>query len=162
MGRLRPLGEFLFVDRPDPDNAEKWIETALQQNPELVAARLRAESDGDSASPEPAREDLERAERRIEAQTRAAYLGVVAEISRATALEQAVRSSQHALQATRAAFEAGTRSTADVIRAQNTLRQVETAQVLSRYDYALNVLRLRGAAGGLTQQELDATTDWFE
>jgi outer membrane protein len=65
------------------------------------------------------------------------------------------------LKATQAAFEVGTRSTVDVLTAESTLRQSETAYALSRYGYALNVLRLRRAAGGLTAQELEETNSWF-
>ena len=73
-----------------------------------------------------------------------------------------MRENQTAFEATRAGFEAGTRTTADVLTAQNHLRHAETAYANSRYDYALNVLRLHGAAGGLTAQELEKTNSWFE
>ena len=167
VGQLRPLVEDLPLDPPDPSNAEAWIETALQRNPVLAATRIRAEiADGDAAAEaetrESVREELERAARSTAIEARTAYLGVVAEISRALALRRAVRSSQTAFEATRAGFEVGTRSSADLLTAQNNLRQAETAYALSRYDYALNVLHLRGAAGGLTLDGLEDTQSWFE
>ncbi len=161
VGELRPIAEDLPLVMPEPSNAEAWIEAAMERNPELAATRLRAESAGD-AEARGARDDLERLARRTEAETRAAYLGVVSEISRGRALEQAVRSNQSAFQATRAGFEAGTRTTVDVLTAQSILREAETAYAHSRYDYALNVLRLRGAAGALTAEELADTEAWFE
>ena len=163
VGQLKPLVEDLPLDPPNPSNADAWIATALQRNPVLVSTRLRAEiGDGLVQAQRSAREELERVARSTESETRAAYLGVVSEMSRARALEQAVRANQTAFEATRAGFEAGTRTTVDVLTAQSTLRHAETAYVNSRYDYALNVLRLHGAAGGLTAEELEKTNSWFE
>jgi outer membrane protein TolC len=162
VGELRRIVEDLPLEVPNPASAEAWIETALQRNPVLVSTRLRAEGADGDPEVRRAREDLERVARRTESETRAAYLGVVSEISRVRALEQSVRSNQTALQATRAGFDVGTRSTVDVLTAQSNLRQSQTAHVRSRYDYALNVLRLRGAAGSLTAQGLEDTKSWFE
>jgi beta-lactamase regulating signal transducer with metallopeptidase domain len=163
VGGLRPLAEDLPLVPPNPNNAEAWIETALQRNPELLSTRIRAENaDGDDEARRAAREDLERLARRTEAETRAAYLGVVSEIPRVLALEQSVRSNETALKATEAGFETGIRTTVEVITAQSNLRQAETAYSDSRYDYALSVLRLQRAAGNLTAQELQKTNSWFE
>ena len=162
VGRLRPLVEDLPLTPPDPSNAEAWIETALQRNPVVISTRLRAESaDGNVEAQRSAREDLERVVRQTESETRAAYLGVVSDISRVLALQQSVKSSQTAVKATEAAFNVGTRTTVDVLTAQNNLRQAETAYVDSRYDYALNRLRLERAAGGLTAQGLEELNRWF-
>jgi outer membrane protein len=163
VGPLRPLVEDLPLTPPDPGNAEAWIETALQRNPALVSTRIRAESaDGNVEARRSAGEDLERVARRTESETRAAYVSVVSEIPRVRALEQSVRSNETALKATRAGFEVGTQTTVDVITAQSNLRKAETAYAHSRYDYALNVLRLRAAAGGLTGPGLEETRSWFE
>ena len=158
----RPIEDLPLVP-PDPNSPEAWIETALQRNPVLVSTRIRAErSDGDEEARASAREDLERVRRRTESETRAAYLGVVSDISRVQALERSVRSSETAFEATSAGFESGIRTTVDVLAAQNKLSQAETAYAHSRYDYALSVLRLQGAAGELTAQELEETNRWFE
>jgi outer membrane protein len=163
VGEVRSLVEDLPLDPPNPSNEQQWIETAMQQNPALVSARLRAESSsGDGAAQQLVRESLERLSRQIASETRANYLGVLSEIARVRALEQSVQSNETALQATRAAFDVGTRSTVDVMTAQSNLRQSETAYALSRYDYALNMLRLRRAAGGLTGRGLEAIDNWFE
>jgi outer membrane protein len=66
------------------------------------------------------------------------------------------------LKATQAAFEVGTRTTVDVLTADSILRHSETVYALSRYGYALNMLRLQRAAGGLTAQELERVAGWFE
>ncbi len=65
------------------------------------------------------------------------------------ALRQSVESNRTALRATEAGFEVGTQTTVDVLHAQNNLRRAETTYSRSRYDYILNVLRLKQAAGTL-------------
>ena len=102
-----------------------------------------------------AREQLQRVTRETERATRDAYLGVLSEISRVQALEQAVASSQTALEATQAGFEVGTRTIVDVLDAQFQLFQAITNFYQARYDYILNAMRLRQAAGMLQVQDLE-------
>lgn len=109
-----------------------------------------------------AKESLERVARETERQTRDAYLGVLSEISRVRALRQALESSQTALKATEAGFEVGTRTTVDVLDARRRLLQAETNLDRSRYDYILNVLRLKQAAGILTVEELETVNGWLK
>ena len=49
----------------------------------------------------------------------------------------------------------GTRTIVDVLNSQNNLRRAETTYARSRYDYILNVLRLKQAAGTLQVQDLE-------
>lgn len=102
-----------------------------------------------------AREQLQRVARETERATRDAYLGVLSEISRVRALEQAVESSRTALEATQAGFEVGTRTIVDVLNSQRTLYQAITNYYESRYVYIGNVLRLQQAAGTLQVQDLE-------
>ena len=93
--------------------------------------------------------------RETERQARDAYLGVVSERSRVKALEQAVASSRTALEATQAGFEVGTRTIVDVLNSQFSLYLAITNYYQSRYDYVLNALRLKQAAGNLAVQDLE-------
>ena len=102
------------------------------------------------------REVLQRVTRETERQTRDAYLGVLSEISRVNALERAVESNQTALEATQAGFDVGTRTIVDVLNAQFQLFQAMTNYRQSRYDYLLNVMRLKQAAGNLQVQDLES------
>lgn len=102
-----------------------------------------------------AREQLQRVTRETERQARDAYLGVVSERSRVKALQQAVRSSRTALEATQAGFEVGTRTIVDVLNSQFSLYLAITNYYQSRYDYVLNALRLKQAAGNLAVQDLE-------
>ncbi len=100
------------------------------------------------------RERLERTARETERQTRDAYLGVISEISRVQALKQALESSKTALKATEAGYDVGTRTTVDVLAALGLVFVAETNYLRSRYDYLINGLRLKQAAGTLTVEDI--------
>jgi len=92
---------------------------------------------------------------------RNAYLGVLAGISRVKALKQAVVSQQSALDATQAGFEVGTRTTVDVLNARTLLYGSQRNYAQSRYDYILNTLRLKLAAGTLSTVDLTSVNNWL-
>ncbi len=102
------------------------------------------------------RERLEGAMRGAERQARDSYLGVIAEKARVQALQQAVKSNQTALEATEAGFEVGTRTTVDVLDARRRLFEAQRDYARSRYDYLINVVRLKSSAGTLLPQDLAA------
>ena len=108
-----------------------------------------------------ARERLSRVSRQTERQARDAYLGVISEISRVNALRQALESNQTALKATEAGYEVGTRTAVDVLDARRNLVQAQTNYSRSRYDYILNVLRLRLASGTLDRSALEEVNGWL-
>ncbi len=108
------------------------------------------------------REQLQRVTRETERQARDAYLGVLSEISRVKALERAVESNKTALEATEAGFEVGTRTIVDVLNAQFLHYQSITNYYQSRYDYVLNVMRLKQAAGNLQVQDLERLEPFLE
>ena len=107
-------------------------------------------------------ERLERTAREVERSTRDSYLGVISEIARVKALRQALKSAQTALQATEAGFEVGTRTTVDVLDARRQLFLAETNYARSRYDYIVNVLLLKEAAGTLTETDVAEVNGWLE
>jgi outer membrane protein len=102
-----------------------------------------------------ARERYERTARETERTTRDAYLGVITDVSRVQALQQAKESAQTALKASEAGFEVGTRTTVDVLIARRNLLTAQTNFLRSRYDYLLDGLRLKQAAGTLTDIDLE-------
>ena len=107
------------------------------------------------------REQLQRVTRETERQARDAYLGVLSEISRVKALEQAVASSRTALQATQAGYEVGTRTIVEVLNSQFSLYVAITNYYQSRYDYIMNAIRLKQAAGTLQIQDLETIDRWL-
>ena len=88
--------------------------------------------------------------------------GVLAEISRVKALKQAVISSEKALEASEAGFEVGTRTIVDVLDSQRELLRVRRDHARSRYDYLLNTLSLKQAAGILEEPDLVQINELLE
>lgn len=101
-----------------------------------------------------ARHNYNRTLRETQSGTRQAFRGVITQISRVKALEQAVISSVSALQATEAAFDVGTRTVVDVLDAQTALLNAQKNLSASKYDYLLETLSLKQSAGILSSGDL--------
>jgi len=87
-------------------------------------------------------------------QTRTKFLDVVSGISGVQALKQAFESSKIALEATQAGFEVGTRTSVDVLISLRETYRTQRDYAGARYQYVLNKLRLKQAAGILQQEDL--------
>ena len=107
-------------------------------------------------------QDQVRIFREVERQARDSYRGVISEISRVKALKQAVISSEKALEASEAGFEVGTRTIIDVLDSQRDLLSVRRDHARSRYDYLLNTLSLKQAAGILEEPDLVQINDLLQ
>ncbi|MCP4488221.1 MAG: TolC family outer membrane protein [Gammaproteobacteria bacterium] len=94
-------------------------------------------------------------------QTRDAYLGVVSGISQVKALRQALSSSTTALEATEAGFEVGTRTSVDVLVSLRETYAARRDYASSRYDYLINILRLKQASGLLNVDDLLEINLWL-
>lgn len=99
--------------------------------------------------------NLEAVKRGALRQASDAYLAVVASVSRTKALKQAVISTQSALKAAEAGLEVGTRTTVDVLNTRRDLFGAQRNHARARYDYVLNLFRLREAGGDLTVAEFE-------
>jgi outer membrane protein len=104
---------------------------------------------------------LEQERRAAHRQAHDAYLGVITGISRVKALRQAVISNQTSSEATQAGFEVGTRTGVDVVNAQGRVFQAKRDYAQSRYNYILDTLRLKRAAGMLTPADLTQINTWL-
>lgn len=108
-----------------------------------------------------AKELFEQQKRATERQTRNAYLSVIANISQTKALKQALASSAIALEATQAGFEVGTRTTVDVLNSQRELYRARKDYAQARYNYVLETLKLKYAAGTLSAMDIEKLNPWF-
>ena len=106
-------------------------------------------------------ERLEQARRKAQRDTREAYLGVISGISQIKALNQAVISSETALQATEAGYEVGTRTAVDVVASERATYQARRDYARARYDYILDTLRLKFASGLLSTDDLTQVNQWL-
>jgi len=106
-------------------------------------------------------EELVKQRRATERQTRDNYRGVLAGISKVEALQHAVLSNEKAVQAAEAGFEVGTRAIIDVLDAQRDLLATRRDHARSRYDYLLDTLELKQAAGILSATDLAQVNEWL-
>ncbi len=111
---------------------------------------------------EASRERQEATRRQVIQQTRDAYQNVIAGISRSKALKQALVSSQAAYEATEAGFEVGTRNSVDVLISLRNTFAAKRDHAQTRYEYLLDTLRLKQAAGNLSQGDLEAINRWLQ
>lgn len=109
-----------------------------------------------------AQDQVEQARRAAQRQARDAYLGVLADISRVQALKQSLVSTETALRATEAGFQVGTRTTVDVVNAQVDRFRAARDLAAARYDYVLNSLRLKFAAGTLSPEDIAYFNGWLK
>src|SRR5262245_2393932 len=104
---------------------------------------------------ERARQDLEASKRAAEFNARQSYLNVTNGLAQVKALEQALVSSETALQSNRVGYEVGVRINIDVLNAQQQVFQTKRDLARARYDTILNGLRLKSAAGTLTENDVE-------
>jgi outer membrane protein len=206
--------------KPDPDDVDTWVKTALDRNLLLLAAQkameaakygmgvaraghypsldlkadytdyeasggftsktqgttvslvlnfplyagggVSAASREAAALHQQALELYEQQRRATERGTRNSYLTVIADISTVNALKQALKSSQTALEATKAGFEVGTRTAVEVLNSQQLMFLAERNYAKSRYDYLLETLRLKQSAGMLTDEDVMHINRWLQ
>ncbi len=94
--------------------------------------------------------------------TRNSYRGVLASISRVIAFKQALQSTQIAAEATETGFEVGTRTAVDVLQSLRDTYRARANYSNARYDYILNSLRLKQAAGILRVPDLESVNSWLK
>ena len=105
---------------------------------------------------EKSRQDLENARRSAALSSRQSYLGVTNGMAQVRALEQALISSQSALESNKLGYEVGVRINIDVLNAQQQLFSTKRDLSRARYDTLLSGLKLKAAAGALGEEDLDA------
>ena len=151
-----------FDDDDLGDYDQEDITLAFQLNvPLYTGGRISAAKQQAEYSYQAARDSTLLQRRLISQQTRDNYLGVVSGISQVKALRQALSSSTTALQATEAGFEVGTRTSVDVLVSLRETYGAERDYASARYDYLLNILRLKQAAGILSRDDLIEINRWL-
>ena len=101
-----------------------------------------------------ARADLENARRTAAQGARQSFFAVNAGLAQVKALEAAEVSSKSALESNRLGYQVGVRINIDVLNAQQQLYSTQQNLSKARYDTILNGLRLKLAAGTLTEDDI--------
>ena len=86
--------------------------------------------------------------------TRNLFRSVATDVVRVQARLKAIRSSESALEATETGYEVGTRNIVDVLQAQQRLYASQFDYADSRYNYVVNLMALKQAAGTLQLDDL--------
>ncbi|MEO8441839.1 MAG: TolC family outer membrane protein [Betaproteobacteria bacterium] len=114
------------------------------------------------ASQDKARQELENTRRTVALNTRTAFLGVTSGTAQIKALQTALVSSQSSLDSTKLGQEVGVRTQVDVLNATQQLISARRDYAQAIYSYAINVLKLKAAAGTLTDEDLAYVNQWLE
>jgi len=97
---------------------------------------------------------LEETRRKAGAEARTAYAGVVNGLSQAEALQAAVEAGDSSVRGNQAGYKLGIRINSDVLSAQQQLFASRRDWVKARYDTLLAGLKLKAAAGVLSEQDV--------
>ena len=138
---------------PDSDvELSQWqirLDVPLYSGGAISSNRRRAAQEFNAA-----RENRINLTRNTVTNARSLFMTVVSDASRVAARKQSIVSSKSALDATQAGYEVGTRNVVDVLNAQNTLFAAQRDYANSRYDYIINMLRLKEQAGLLSPEDV--------
>ena len=100
--------------------------------------------------------------RQVVAATRNDFRSVIAGASEVEANKASVVSAQSSVEATQAGYEVGTRTIVDVLIAQQTLLQAQSAYSAARHTFVLSGLLLKQAAGVVEVKDLEAINALLE
>jgi outer membrane protein len=101
-------------------------------------------------------QNIEMLKRGIAVQVANYYRTVRADAQNVEAQKQALKSRESALQATSVGYDVGTRNIVEVLNSQLAVFSAQNALNNARYDYLLNLLRLKQAAGQLSIDDLES------
>lgn len=128
---------------------------ALQLSVPLFAGGAVSSKDREAvALKDKAQTDLDNARRSAAQAARTAFLGVTSGLSQVKAFEAAMTSSQSALDSNKLGYEVGVRINIDVLNAQSQLYDTRAKLAKARLDTLLALLKLKAAAGGLSEADL--------
>ena len=104
---------------------------------------------------EKAKQDLDNAKRSSVLSAQQSYLAVINGVAQVRALEQALVSSQSALDSNKLGYEVGVRINIDVLNAQQQLFSTRRDLAVARYNTITNHLKLKAASGSLREEDLE-------
>ncbi len=102
------------------------------------------------------------AQRQVVSGTRAQHIAVSTDVQTVKARKLNTISARSALDSTEAGYEVGTRNIVDVLNAQRNLYAAIRDYSNSRYDYVIDVLKLKLNAGTLSPNDIAELNKWLE
>lgn len=122
-----------------------------------TSSRIRQASEKRSSAYEDRNEKL----RSVERSAHDAYSRIGEAIIKVDALDQSVKAQQHLLVSKKSGYQSGQSSLIEILDAEQDLSAAQQALTKSRYDYVLNVLRLKFSAGDLQEEDLVLVNGWL-
>ena len=83
-------------------------------------------------------------------------------IAQANALQKALESTQKSLEAQEAGFAEGLLTSLEVLRSLRDTFQAKSDYVSARYQYIVNNMTLKRAAGTLSEEDLREVNNWLQ
>ena len=123
-----------------------YVNSSVRQ---AIAEQVRAE------------ENLEATRRDLAVRVHREHRGITEGVLKVKALQQAVRSAQQLVQSSKRSFEAGSRSTVDVLNAEQQLQSTLRDLAEARYVYLLSRVRLRALVGIDREQSIGEVNGWL-
>jgi outer membrane protein len=151
-GNVRDTGSQVTPIGRDITTGQIGLQLAI---PLYAGGSLSSREREAAANYQKARQDMENARRTAALNTRQTYLAVINGIAQIAALEQALTSSQSALDSNRLGYEVGVRINIDVLNAQQQVFSTRRDLAVARYNAIINHLRLKAAAGSLRDEDLE-------
>ena len=143
----------LFQIQPDSQDTREVWEVRLNV-PIFQGGRLHAQRRQAAQQHIVATESRVNLERTTITNARSLHMTVKSDAARVRARKQSIRSAQSALDATEAGYDVGTRNIVDVLNAQNLLYTSLRDYANARYDYVVNLLRLKENSGTLSPDDV--------
>ncbi|MDP1765960.1 MAG: TolC family outer membrane protein [Methylotenera sp.] len=101
-----------------------------------------------------AQDDVQIARSQTELETQRAYLNLNSSIAQVKAFEQALISTQSQVDSTKLGYEVGVRTSVDVLNAQQQFFSAKRDLLQARYNYLVNIIRLKAASGVVAESDL--------
>lgn len=95
-------------------------------------------------------------------ETRQYHAQVNADVASVQARLRAVQSNNSSLRAIKVGWQEGIRTMTDALSAQRTVYQARKEYTVSRFDYIMDTLKLKKAAGVLTPDDLETLNSWLD
>lgn len=155
----RDAGGSLFDGGSETDTAE----IALQLNIPLYSGGAASSRVRQATSTKyRVEEELTRQRREIQRSTVDAMRRIGAAIAQIEALEQSVEAHRQTLEIKQRGYSAGRYHIIEVLDTQQELSAAQQMLTKSRYDYALNTLRLKYAAGVISEEDIHIVNGWLQ
>lgn len=108
-----------------------------------------------------AQDELRLMQRENERSVRDAFRRIGASIMQIKALTRSVEAQENMLRLKTKGYQAGRYTLIEVLDAQKDFSNQQQGRTKARYDYVLNLLRLKAAAGIITLEDIDKVNSWL-